>query len=113
MCKCSGDRCQYKHDESKKGTGKRDHDGGDTLINQVTKKMKDELRLAINEIKESKKNEVKESEVNDWTSMLTGIYMINLRQKDKTIKIHKFDKFIMLVNSYCWTHGGCNHLSKD
>ena len=69
ICKCSGDRCQYKHDESKKGTGKRDHDGGDTLINQVTKKMKDELRLAINEIKESKKNEVKESEVNDWESM--------------------------------------------
>ena len=104
ICKCSGDRCQYKHDESKKGTGKRDHDGGDTLINQVTKKMKDELRLAINEIKESKKNEVKESEVNDWKSMLTGIYMINLRQKDKTIKIHKFDKLEDKNNDKEWRH---------
>ena len=63
--KCAGDRCQFKHDENKKGTGKREHDGSETLVNQVTKKLKDELKLAINEIKKNKENKEKESEATD------------------------------------------------
>ena len=102
--KCAGDRCQFKHDENKKGTGKREHDGSETLVNQVTKKLKDELKVAINEIKKSKESKQKENEATDWKSLLAGIYMINLKQKDKTIKIHKFDKLEDKNNDKEWRH---------
>ena len=50
------------------------------------------MKLAINEIKKNKEDKEKENDATDWKSLLTGIYMINLKQKDRTIKIHKFDK---------------------
>ena len=79
--KCTGDRCPFKHDDSKKGTGKRElHDGNDSIVNQVTRKLKDELKIAINEIKENKKKDTEDKDTSDvWKSMLAGIYMINLK----------------------------------
>ena len=54
------------------------------------------MKLAINEIKKNKENKEKENDATDWKSLLAGIYMINLKQKDRTIKIHKFDKLEVL-----------------
>ena len=104
--KCTGDRCPFKHDDSKKGTGKRElHDGNDSIVNQVTKKLKDELKIAINEIKENKKKDTEDKDTSDvWKSMLAGIYMINLKQKDQTTKIHKFGTLEDQNNDKEWRH---------
>ena len=104
--KCTGDRCPFKHDDNKKGAGKRElHDGNDSIVNQVTKKLKDELKIAINEIKENKKKDTEDKDTSDvWKSMLAGIYMINLKQKDQTIKIHKFGRLEDQNNDKEWRH---------
>ena len=60
--------------------------------------------MAINEIKKNKEDKEKENEATDWKSLLAGIYMINLKQKDKTIKIHKFDKLEDQNNDKEWRH---------
>ena len=62
------------------------------------------MKLAINEIKKNKENKEKENDATDWKSLLTGIYMINLKQKDRTIKIHKFDKLEDQNNDKEWRH---------